>query len=113
MFNFREEFEQIKKASTDIHLYLAEEFLQEAIKRLKESNLDLLRNAKTFDVQYSDVTVINNTCSITAGFNNSIGFSKIYHVETGKKVFEKIEEALNKTCFGMVRREKEYIHVQL
>ena len=113
MFNFREELEHLKKAKTDRYQYEAEEFLQGAIKRLKESGTELLERMETFDIQYSDSETINNFCFISAGINNGISYSKNYDAKTGKKVFKKIEETIGQTCFYLVKKEKNYIHVHL
>ena len=113
MLNFREEFEQIKKARTDTCLYEAEEFLEYAIKRFKKTDVELLKKIETFDVQYSTSGSSESVCYISAGINGGISFVRMYDNNTGREVFKKIEETLEKTCSDIIEKKKDHISLHV
>lgn len=110
MFNFREEFEYIKKVRSDYYLYEAEHFLQGALESIKKMDFEGLKMMKTFDVHYS---CEETSFAITADSNNAIGFVRFYKPEIGKKVFEKIGDIIGETYYYAMSKDKNSIHVQL
>ena len=110
MFNFREEFEYIKKLRQDYYLYEAEKFLQGAIETIKKMDFQGLELMKTFDIHYN---YDGSTFSLVAGSNNSIGFVKFYEPQIGKNVFEKIGDIIGTYYYYGMSKDKNSIHVRL
>lgn len=106
MFNFREGFEQIKRAITDYPQFVAEMFLEESLNRVRCCVLDF-KDIKTLNFtyhrngdHYSLATLINNNgCCRAKGFDT---------YEEGKEIFEKLKSIVKENYSDVVIEEDSF-----